>query len=29
MIQKNYAKVLARTRRDVIQATAPKLRRVK
>jgi integrase len=29
MIQKNYAKVLTRTRRDVIQQTAPKLRRVK
>jgi integrase len=29
MIQKNYAKVLARTRRDVIQKTSPKLRRVK
>jgi integrase len=29
MIQKNYAKVLARTRRDVIQETSPKLRRVK
>ena len=29
MIQKNYAKVLARTRRDTIQKTAPKLRRVK
>ena len=29
MIQKNYAKVLARTRRDVIEETSPKLRRVK
>ena len=29
MIQKNYAKVLASTRRDTIEATAPKLRRVK
>jgi integrase len=29
MIQKNYAKVLARTRRDTIEKTAPKLRRVK
>ncbi len=29
MIQRNYAKVLARTRSDVIQKTAPKLRRVK
>lgn len=29
MIQKNYAKVLARTRRDTIQKTSPKLRRVK
>jgi integrase len=29
MIQKNYAHVLARTRRDTIQKTAPKLRRVK
>lgn len=29
MIQRNYAKVLARTRRETIQATAPKLRRVK
>ncbi len=29
MIQRNYAKVLARTRRDVIQKTSPKLRRVK
>ncbi len=29
MIQKNYANVLARTRRDVIQQTSPKLRRVK
>lgn len=29
MLQRNYAHVLQRTRRDVIQATAPKLRRVK
>ena len=29
MIQRNYAKVLARTRRDTIEATSPKLRRVK
>jgi integrase len=29
MIQKNYAKVLGRTRRDVIQQTSPKLRRIK
>jgi len=29
MIQRNYAHVLARTRRDTIQKTAPKLRRVK
>jgi len=29
MIQKNYAKVLARTRRDTIEKTAPKLRWVK
>lgn len=29
MIQQNYAKVLAATRRETIQATAPKLRRVK
>ena len=29
MIQRNYAKVLARTRRDTIQKTAPKLRRIK
>jgi integrase len=29
MIQRNYAKVLAATRREVLQATAPKLRRVK
>jgi site-specific recombinase XerD len=29
MIQKNYAHVLARTRRDTIQKTAPKLRAVK
>jgi integrase len=29
MIQKNYAHVLARTRRDTIQKTAPKLRRGK
>ncbi|MEO8305464.1 MAG: tyrosine-type recombinase/integrase, partial [Betaproteobacteria bacterium] len=28
MIQKNYAKVLARTRRDVIEKTSPKLRRI-
>ncbi len=26
MIQRNYAKVLARTRRDTIQKTAPRLR---
>jgi integrase len=29
MIQRNYAKVLASTRRDTIERTAPKLRRVK
>jgi integrase len=29
MIQKNYAKVLARTRRITIQQTSPRLRRVK
>jgi hypothetical protein len=29
MLQRNYAHVLARTRRDVIQKTSPKLRRVK
>jgi len=29
MIQRNYAHVLAATRRDTIEATAPKLRRVK
>jgi hypothetical protein len=29
MIQRNYAHVLARTRRDTIQKSAPKLRRVK
>jgi integrase len=29
MLQRNYAHVLARTRRDVIQQTGPKLRRVK
>ena len=29
MIQKNYAKVLARTRRLTIQQTSPRLRRVK
>jgi hypothetical protein len=29
MIQRNYAKVLARTRRDTIQKTAPKLRQDK
>lgn len=29
MIQKSYAKVLARTRRDVLEKTSPKLRRVK
>jgi integrase len=29
MIQRNYAKVLARTRRETIEATAPQLRRVK
>jgi integrase len=29
MMQRNYAKVLARTRRDTIQKTAPKLRAVK
>lgn len=29
MIERNYAKVLARTRRELVEATAPKLRRVK
>lgn len=29
MIQKNYAKVLAATRQDFVEATSPKLRRVK
>jgi integrase len=29
MIQRNYAKVLASTRRELIEATSPKLRRVK
>jgi integrase len=29
MIQRNYAKVLAATRRDMIETTAPRLRRVK
>ena len=29
MIQKNYAKVLASTRHEFVEATSPKLRRVK